>query len=229
MAEQNILELTASGRRELENRLLSTESLIILKILGSEGPMTLSVLQHRLAGTSVEDRKWTPTLVENVIRRLVEAGTVGMKSAPEQNIGTQILKTLVEHTINDITYEQMSRIVRRLQRMSREDRNAPQRVAEVLYEELGADKSLQYVEKAFANGMITATEYSKLRAILIFPKPRAVTVPPAAGIASQQLLAGQKRLQQDLGKIRDLGLKSLEKPMENLNKDIQRLRRAWGL
>lgn len=147
----------------------------------------------------------------------------------EQNIGTQLLKTLVEHTINDITYEQMNRIVRRLQRMSQSDRNAPQRVAEVLYEELGADKSLQYVEKAFANGMIKATEYYKLRAVLIFTKPREVTVPPAAGIASQQLLAGQKRLQQDLGKIRDLGLKSLAKPMEALNKDVERLRRAWGI
>lgn len=150
-------------------------------------------------------------------------------SQPEQNIGTQILKTLVEYTIDDITYEQMSRIVRRLNRMSRQDRGAPKRVAEVLYEELGADKSLQYVEKAFANGMIKANEYYQLRTFLVFPKPREVTVPPAAAVASRQLLEGQKRLQQDLGKIRDLGLKSLEKPMEALNKDITRLRKSWGI
>jgi len=113
--------------------------------------------------------------------------------------------------------------------MSRQDRGAPKRVAEVLYEEIGAEKSIQYVEKAFANGMIKANEYYALRTFLTFPMPRKEIPVPWAGRGSQELLAGQKRLQQDLGKIRDLGLKSLEKPMEALNKDVERLRRAWGI
>jgi len=148
---------------------------------------------------------------------------------PDQSMGTQILKALVEHTIDDISYEQMSRIVHRLNRMSKQDRGAPKRVAEVLYAELGVNKALEYVEKSFANGLIKRSDYDQLRTFLVFPKPRAVTVQPLAGMGSRQLLEGQKRLQQDLGKIRELGLKSLEKPIENLNKDIERLRRAWGV
>lgn len=148
---------------------------------------------------------------------------------PEVDVGTQILKTLVEHTIDDITYEQMSRIVHRLNRMPRRERGVPKRVAEVLYEELGPEKSIQYVEKAFANGMIQANEYYALRGFLTFPMKRTEIPVPWAGRGSQELLAGQKKLQQDLGKIRDLGVKSLEKPMEALNKDVERLRKAWGL
>ncbi len=148
---------------------------------------------------------------------------------PEQTLGVQFIKALTEHTINDITLDQMNRIVRRLNRMSQSDRDAPKRVAEVLYDELGADKALQYIERAFANGTIPATKYYALRGFIVFPKPREVTVRPAAGIGSQQLIAGQKRIQQDLAKVRELGIEAVETPMRNLNKDIARLRRSWGI
>ncbi len=129
----------------------------------------------------------------------------------------------------DIPSEIMNRIVGRLNRMSREDRNAPDRVALVLYEELGPEKTIQYVEKAFANGLIRADVYYKLRALVTFPMKRAEIPPPWAGLGSQQLIKGQKVMQQDLGKLRQLGKTALEKPITDLNKDVKRIRRAWGL
>lgn len=152
-----------------------------------------------------------------------------MDNIAEENIGTSILKTLVEYTIDDISYEQMSRIVHRLNRMPRSDRNIPKRVADVLYEELGAAKSLQYVEKAFANGLIKAQEYWELRASLLLPKPREELPPPLAGTLSRQLIEGQRRLQQDFNKLNEAGKQALATPLQTLNKDIAKLRRVWGL
>lgn len=151
---------------------------------------------------------------------------------PENTIGAQLLKTLVDHSVDDISYEQMSRIARRLGRMSTQDRGATKRVAGVLLDELGPEKALNYIEKTFAAGRIKANDYYALRGFIVLPLPRKeVTALPApwAGAGSQQLIQGQKRLQEDLGKIRDLGLTALEKPASDLNKDIQALRRVWGL
>jgi hypothetical protein len=148
---------------------------------------------------------------------------------PEQNIGTQILKALVGHTIDDITYEQMNRIVRRLNRMPESDRNSPVRVGQVIADELGEAKALQYVEKALANGMIKQKEYEALRAAIILRMPREKVPEPWAGAAASQLVAGQRKLQQDLGRLSELGLSSMEKPIRALNKDIERMKRAWGV
>jgi hypothetical protein len=150
-------------------------------------------------------------------------------STAQQSIGTSILKTLVEHTIDDITYEQMNRIVRRLSRMPESDRHSPVRVGQVIADELGEEKALQYVEKALANGMIKRSEYEPLRAAIILRMPREKIPRPWAAAGASELLAGQRKLQQDLAKVRELGVKSLQKPMETLNKDIERMRRAWGL
>jgi len=74
------LTLTTTGRSLLSNRLrvfsTASEHLTILKTLESEGPLTLSDLQHRLVGTKTEDRTWTPTLVENVVKSLIKTDTV---------------------------------------------------------------------------------------------------------------------------------------------------------
>ncbi len=150
----------------------------------------------------------------------------------EQTIGTQLLKTLVEHTIDDITYDQMNKIVYRLSRMSVSERHAPRRLADVLLEELGAEKSVKYIEKAFAMGSISASDYYALRGFITLPLPRAeiARLPrPSAGIGSQQLIEGQKKLQQEFGKLSEAGKEALQAPFEALNKDVQRLRRAWGL
>lgn len=148
---------------------------------------------------------------------------------PEETVGAHILKTLVGHTIDDITYEQMSRIAHRLNRMSREDRNAPIRVGQVIADELGEQKALQYIEKALANGSIKRKDYEAMRAAILLRMPRSEIPAPWAGAAAQELLAGQKVLQKDLAKLRSLGLSSLEKAGSQLNKDVERLRRSWGL
>jgi hypothetical protein len=149
--------------------------------------------------------------------------------APENTVGSNILKALVEHTINDITMDEMNRIVRRLNRMSRSDRDAPVRVGQVIADELGEQKALKYIENALANGLIKRDDYEKMRAAILLRMPRTEIPAPWAGAGAQQLLEGQKKIQQDLGRIRQLGLSSLEKASSNLNKDIERIKRAWGL
>ncbi|GAH59152.1 unnamed protein product, partial [marine sediment metagenome] len=39
---------------------------------------------------------------------------IPIEAPPDDSLATRVLKTLVTRTINDITYEQMNRIVRRL-------------------------------------------------------------------------------------------------------------------
>ncbi len=148
---------------------------------------------------------------------------------PDQSVGTQMLKGMIEHSIDDITYDQMNRVIRRLRDMAQSDRNSPVRVGQVIADELGEEKALEYVEKALANGLIKRKDYDPMRAAIILRMPREKIPTPWAGAGSQQLLAGQKKLQEDLGKIRELGLSSLQKPVEKLNKDIQKIKKAWGL
>lgn len=148
---------------------------------------------------------------------------------PEQTLGVQIIKTLTEHTIDDITMDQMNRIVRALSRMSRDDRDAPIRVGQVIADELGEEKALSYIEKALANGLIKRDDYEKMRSAIILRMPRTQIPAPWAGAGAQALVEGQKKIQQDLGRIRQLGLTSLEKASSTLNKDIEKIKRAWGV
>lgn len=147
----------------------------------------------------------------------------------EDTIAARMLKALVTRTINDISYETMGRIVRRLQRMSIGERGSEKRVAEALSEELGREKALEYVEKALAGGMITARQYEPLRAHLIFGLPREEIPIPWAGRGRKELLETQKRLQRDFTALGQGSREAFEAPMKALNKDVQRLRRAWGL
>lgn len=71
-----------------------------------------------------------------------------VEAPPEDTVGARILKTLVTRTINDITYEQMNRVARRLSRMPTRERGVPKRVADVLADEIGPQKALQYIDKA---------------------------------------------------------------------------------
>ena len=76
----NELRLSLSGQRLMLNRLrvfsTPSEHLIVYRTLQNEGPMSLEELKNILAGTYVEGRTWTPTLVENVIRELIRIGTI---------------------------------------------------------------------------------------------------------------------------------------------------------
>lgn len=172
------------------------------------------------------------------------------EAPPDESLAAGFIKALANHTINDISFETMSRISHRLAAMMPADRKAPKRVADVLVQELGkaemakltpeqqktadqnilgAQKALSYVEKAYANGNIKQKDYFEMRAYLVMPMPREVIPPTLAGINTQQLIHGQKSIQQTFGVLNAAGKELLRKPFEDVNSDIQRMKRAWGI
>ncbi len=148
---------------------------------------------------------------------------------PEDTIGTQMLKGLITGSINDISYAQMNRIVRALQRMSRGERDAPKLVANVLTEELGAAKALEYLDKSLAAGLINKRDYEAMRAALILPLPREEIPRPVVAKAAAELLETQTRLRGELRRLRETGSTAFKTPFKALDDDVKRLRRAWGV
>ena len=147
----------------------------------------------------------------------------------DQELAADMIEALVTQTINDITYKQMSRIARRIHRLTGLERAAPKRVADILAEELSPQKALQYVDKAFAAGMIKAREYEQMRAALILPLPRKEIPPPLVPRMASELLEGQRRLREDFRKLSGTSQQALRKPFEVLDEDVKRIRKAWGL
>jgi len=146
-----------------------------------------------------------------------------------ETLSAQMIKTLETKTINDITYEEMNRIIHRIQGMPQRERDAPKRVADVLAEEIGIKKALQYVDKALAAGMITARDYEQMRAALILPLPRAEIPAPTVAREAAGLLETHVRMRQDFRRLSGAGREALRKPMEALDQDVKRIRKAWGL
>jgi len=159
------------------------------------------------------------------------APTIGLpkETEGENTVGARVIKTLATKTINDITYEQMSRIVRRLGRMSKTDRGIPKRVADVLADEIGPQKALQYIDKALAAGQIMAKEYDEMRAALLLPMPRAEIPAPTIRRMAADLAQGQERLRQDFRKLTGQGQAAFRKPFEAVDKDVKKMRKALGL
>jgi hypothetical protein len=149
--------------------------------------------------------------------------------SPEETVGALIIKALVSHTLDDISMDQMNRIVNRLSQMSRPDRDAPVRVALVIADEIGEEKALRYIEQALANGLITKADYEQMRATIVLRMPRTEVPAPWAAAGIKDLLEGQKGIQSDLARLRKTGEKSLVKALEKLNEDIERIKRAWGI
>lgn len=147
----------------------------------------------------------------------------------DQELAADMIEALVTQTINDITYEQMSRIARRIHRLTGPERAAPKRVADILAEELGPQKTLQYVDRALASGMIKAREYEQMRAALILPMPRKEIPPPLVPRMASELLEGQRRIQEDFRKLSGTSQQALRKPFQVLDEDVKRIRKAWGL
>jgi len=152
-----------------------------------------------------------------------------IEALPEDTVAANIIKALVNKTINDITYEQMSRIARRLSRMSSRERGVPKRVADVLADELGPQKALQYCDKALAAGNIKAREYDEMRAALLLPLPRTEIPVPTIRRMAADLVGGQDKLRQDFRKLTGAGQEAFRKPFEAVDKDVKRIRRSWGL
>lgn len=184
--------------------------------MANEAPQSLQVLARNLGNAIAYNQMHKPA-------------PPPIEKPPDDSLAAGFIKALANHTINDISYEQMSRIAHRLAGMPARDRAAPRRVADVLINELGPEKALSYVEKAFQAGNITQKAYFEMRTYLILPMPRQEIPQPLGGIASMQLLSGQKRLQQDFGQLNNMGKELLRKPFDDVNKDIQRIRRAWGV
>ena len=184
---------------------------------------------HQFTDTQVTGTTFygnTPTEVKVELegkRRLFKGKAAG------ETLSAKMLKALVGRTINDISYEEMNRIIRRIQRMPQRERDAPKRVADLLAEEIGEKKALTYVDKALAAGMITARDYEQMRAALIFPLPRAEIPAPTIAREAAALLETQIRIREDFRRLSLAGREGFRKPFEALDKDVKRLRKAWGL
>ena len=151
------------------------------------------------------------------------------ESEGEGTVGATMLKLLVTKTINDISYEQMSRIVHRLRDMSREDRNVPPRVAQVLHEELGFEKALKYIEKGLASGAISARDYYQMRGAITLLAPKRKLPEPWAGAGSRELLAKQKELRKGYRGLPPAAREAIKGPFGKVDAEIEKLRKAWGL
>ena len=154
---------------------------------------------------------------------------VPVEVPPDDTLGTRVLKTLVTRTINDITHEQMSRIVRRLGRMPQRERGIPKRVADVLADELGPQKALQYVDKALAAGQIKVQEYDEMRAALLLPMPRKEIPAPTIRRMTAELVQGQEKLREDFRRLTGAGQQAFQKPFKAVDEDVKRMRKALGL
>ena len=154
---------------------------------------------------------------------------IPIEAPPEDTVGARILRTLVTRTINDITMDQMNRIVRRLSRMPTTQRGIPQRVADVLADELGTQKSLMYIDKALAAGQLSVREYDEMRSALLLPLPRTEIPFPTVRRMAAELLQGQQRLKEDFSKLGGASQQAFRKPVDVLNEDVKRMRKAWGL
>ncbi len=154
---------------------------------------------------------------------------IPIEAPPDDSIATRVLKTLVTRTINDITYEQMNRIVRRLSRMPERERGIPRRVADVLADELGPQKALVYIDKALAAGQIKAREYDEMRAALLLPMPRREIPTPTIRKMAAELVQGQEKLREDFRKLTGMGQDAFRKPFERVDEDVKRIKKAWGL
>jgi len=147
----------------------------------------------------------------------------------DQELAADMIQALASLTIDDITYVQMSRIARRIHRLSGPERNVPKRVADILAEELGPRKALGYIDKALAAGMIKAREYDEMRAALLLPMPRKEIPPPLVPRMASELLEGQRRIREDFRKLPGMSQQTLRKPFQVLDEDVKRIRKAWGL
>jgi len=154
---------------------------------------------------------------------------IPIEAPPDDSVATRVLKTLVTRTINDITYDQMNRIVRRLSRMPERERGIPRRVADVLADELGAQKAIVYIDKALAAGQIKAREYDEMRAALLLPMPRKEIPDPAIRRMAAELVQGHERLRGDFRKLTGLGQDAFRKPFDKVDEDVKRIKKAWGL
>lgn len=145
-----------------------------------------------------------------------------------ESLAKGMLKALVIGTINDITHTQMNRIITTLQRLSGGERQAPVKVARILADEIGASKATTYVEKAHSEGLIPRRQYDEMRAALVLYSPRE-KLPAPWEEQRRALVQGQRQLRTSLQELGEVGREVVKAPFTALEKDVQRLKKVWGL
>lgn len=145
-------------------------------------------------------------------------------------LAAEMINALVGHTINDISYDQMNRIVHRLAGMRTDERKSPLRVADVVAQEIGPEKALKYVEIALKNGLITAHDYDIMRSALILSIPKE-NLPPgkSAGGLARELIEGQKALRRQFEQLEKPGRSEVLKPMSELDRQVQKFKKQIGM
>lgn len=147
----------------------------------------------------------------------------------EDPVGDRVMTTLLTKTINDITADQMNRIVRRLNRMTQTERGIPKRVADVIADEIGPQMALVYLDKALAAGQISAREYDEMRAALLLPMPREEIPAPTVRWMARELLQTQEKIRGDFKRLTGQGQQAFRKPFQAIDEDVKRIRKSWGL
>lgn len=145
------------------------------------------------------------------------------------SISGRVVTTLLTRTINDITRDQMNRIVRRLARMPTAERGIPKRVAEVIADELGTQKALEYIDKALGAGQISVREYDEMRATLLLLLPRKEIPPPTVRAMTQEIVETQRRIREDFKKLTGQGQQAFRRPFTAVDEDVKRIKRSLGL
>ncbi len=146
-----------------------------------------------------------------------------------RELASRFVQALTSGSINDISYAQMNRIIKRLGNMPPADRHVGVKVGKVLVDELGIAKANQYVEKALAQGLVSAKEYEELKAAVTLYTTRETLPPSWAGRGRRELLQAQKRLRVEAQQLGSTGKEVIKAPLQALDKDVERLRKAWGL
>lgn len=146
-----------------------------------------------------------------------------------RELASRFMQALTSGSLNDISYEEMNRIVRRLKKMPASERMVGVKVGKVLVEELGVKKANSYVEKALADGLISTKEYDELKAAVTLHVPREKLPPSWAGRGQKDLVQAQQKIRSDVSQLTSTGKKVIEAPLRALDKDVERLRKAWGM
>lgn len=146
----------------------------------------------------------------------------------DEDLASRMLEVMWTLTVNDISYDTMNRIARRIHRLPPRERGTAVRVAEIITDELGAEKARDYVGKALANGLISHREHEEMRAAIALALPREKVPAPVVPLG-RELIETQQRVQREFDTLSETARQTLQSPMRSLDEDVRRLRRAWGL
>lgn len=130
--------------------------------------------------------------------------------------------------VKGISTDKMNRIHRRLRRLPSKEQTGVT-VGKVLVEELGVVEANRYVEESLAEGTISVKEYNELKAAVVLHVPREQLPSSWAGRSRQELISTQRRIRKDASQLSNEGKEIIKAPLNALEKDVERIKRAWGV